>query len=291
MYFKILIALMIILFQGCNSKEDSKELIITTNSWIGYTPLFYAKQTGELKKLNIKLITNVSLAESSNIYDMGKADMITGTQHEYNSLNDKTNNIEPIILLDKSYGGDMVLSNKTVEQLKKSKNIIAYLEIDSINTEIIKEFMYLNGLDSDNIKFINRNQDKIQSLKNNKAQDILIVTYSPYDVELKKEGFNILASTKDPNSIVVIDAIFSKKNIINTDIERLKKLKIVIDNAIAQINNDRKKSYELVKPFLDNISYDEYLESLKLIKWINKPSKETMKILRQINFKSDNIIQ
>ena len=109
MFYKTILIIFTLLFFGCSSKIDNnKELYLVVNSWIGYTPLFYLREIGTLKKLNIKLIPTISLDQSSNIFEVDKADMIAATQHEYNYLKQATNDILPIILLDQSNGGDMI---------------------------------------------------------------------------------------------------------------------------------------------------------------------------------------
>ncbi len=280
----------VLTFSACSSEND-KEIVISTNEWIGYTPLFYAYEKGELDKLHFKLIKNVSLAEAANLYAIKKADMVTTTQHEYHSLQATTHDIVPIILMDRSNGGDMVLSNKSTETLKNSPQIYAYLEIDSINKEILIDFISHNKIDKNKIIFINKDQKQIQNITNDKTKDILIVTYSPYNIALEEKGFQEVASTKSINSIIVIDALCARDKIIKTNKRRLIQLKKVLDNAINTIEQDPQASYKVVAKYLSNISYKEYLNALKQIKWINKPSEEFLDYIQQYGYKKETIIR
>ena len=289
---KIILYLLFILliFTSC-SKNETNELKISTNPWIGYTPLFYAQKKGYLADINMKLITNVSLAESTALYDVGKVDMITATQHEYYSLKNTGHKLIPIILLDRSNGGDMILSNKSLTEIQKAKQIHAYLEIDSINAEVIEDFIKYYKLDKNKIEFINKDQAQMQDLKNNPEKTFLIVTYSPYDIELKKHGFHVVASTKEMRSILVIDAIYANQKIVKDQMKRLQDLKNIIDRSIDEIENDTKSSYKFVKSFLGDISYNEYIESLKLIKWINKPSDHLLERIKPMGYDKNKLIQ
>lgn len=277
-------------FIGCSSEKENP-IVISTNEWIGYAPLFYANENRELDKLGFKLVKNVSLAEAANLYAVGKADIVTTTQHEYHTLQHETHDIVPVILMDRSNGGDMVLSNRSIARLQKSEKIYTYLEIDSINQEILLDFMKHNNLDKNKIIFINRDQRQIQDIRNDPTKDILIVTYSPYNLSLEQKGFKELASTKDINSIIVIDALCARQSIVKNDKKRLKALKKVLDKAIDDIMQDPKASYEKVAKYLSNISYEEYLDSLAQIKWINKPSKELLNYIRKYGYKEEDIIQ
>jgi len=274
---------------GC-SQEKKRTLNISTNSWIGYAPLFYAKEKGYLSKLHINLITNVSLAEAADIYDVGKADMVTTTQHEYYSLKESGHNIVPIILFDRSKGGDMILSNRTIQELKNSKKIYAYLEIDSINTEVLEDFIKHYHLDKKRFNFINQDQAQMQDLKPLKNKDIVVVTYVPYNIALEKKGFHEIASTRNMDAIIVIDSLCTNTELIKHDKKRLKALKHIIDKSINAIQKDKKAAYKLVKPYLGNISYKEYLHSLQLIQWINKPSQKLLKRIEPMQYNKKDLI-
>ncbi|WP_457748643.1 hypothetical protein [Sulfurimonas sp.] len=288
--FIIIFFTMLISFTACSSQNE-KEITIATNQWIGYAPLFYANETGALDTLHIKLFTNVSLAEAADLYDIGKVDMVTTTQHEYNALKKSTHDIVPIILIDRSNGGDMILANKSLQELKKANKIYTYLEVDSINNELLQDFIKHNNIDKNKIIYINKDQKQIQDVRNEKNKTILIVTYSPYDISLKKKGFKELASTKEIQSLIVVDSLCAKNTLIQNDRQRLIALKKVIDQAIDTIQQDPRASYEKVKKYLSNMSYNDYMTSLHLIKWINKPSAELLDYIQRYGYSKENIIQ
>jgi len=280
----------ILLFTGC-SKESKKELHISTNSWIGYAPLFYAKEKGYLDKINIQLLTNVSLGEAADLYDIGKAEMVTTTQHEYYSLKNSGHDITPVILFDRSYGGDMVLSNKSIDELMHAKKIVAYLEIDSINAEILKDFLKHYSIDEKKLVFINKDQSQIESLQPKGNESMLVVTYVPYNIKLEKNGFKKVASTKDMSTIIVIDSLCANADTLKNHKQRLHKLKDIIDRSIRELQADKRASYNLVKSYLGNMSYGDYIDSLSLIKWINKPSPKLLERIKPMGYDETKLIK
>lgn len=288
--YTILLLSILFTFTACTSKPQ-KKIVIATNQWIGYAPLFYAYEKGELDKLNITLITSVSLAEATDLYIIGKADMVTTTQHEYNILKNAKHGIKAVILIDRSNGGDMILANKSLKALQKSKKIDAYLEVDSINQEILLDFLQKNHINEDKINFINKDQQQIQTVKNDTKKNILIVTYAPYNTNLEKKGFKELASTKDMNSIIVIDALCASNEIIKNDKARLIQLKKIIDESITAIEQEPEASYRVVSKYLSDLNYKDYLDSLTLIKWINKPSKDLLNYIKKYDYNEEDIIQ
>lgn len=250
--------------------DNPRELILATNSKPCSIPIFYLKEIGALKKLNIKLIHTTSDNESSTLFEIGNAEMITGTQHEYNYLKESTKDILPVILINRSNGRDMILSNKRLSQLKDSKKIHAYLKIDSISNELLKSFLEKNGLHKNKILFSNLNQSQISTLQNNNYIPMLIATSFPYNITLQKRGFNIIDSTKNIDSMVAINSLYIRKSLYNKEKERLKKLKILIDKAVEEIKINPKKVYKIVAKYFNNISYNKFQRTIKLTKWINK---------------------
>ena len=293
LFLNILTAAVLTFFlSSCSSEQNAANdrIKIATNSWIGYAPLFYAKETGELDKLGFSLITNVSLAEAADVYNVGKADMVTTTQHEYHALKELMGDVTPVILLDRSNGGDMILSNLSLEKIKNAPHITVYLEVDSINAELLQEFIKKNRIDPKKLSIINEDQQKIQDVQNTK-EPTLIVTYTPYDVSLKKKGFEEIASTRNIHELVVIDALCARKKVIDQHKDRLAALKQVIDQKIEQIKRNPKRSFGYVKKYLGDMSYEDYLASLQSIEWINHPSKELLDVIAGMGYKEKDLIK
>ena len=279
----------VVLLSGCFDEKVEKTLKIVANSWIGYAPLFYAEEKGYLDKLNIKVLSVVSLGEAKDIYSIGKADIVATTQHEYKSLKKGDKNFIPIALLDRSNGGDMVLSNRTIDELKSAKKIFAYLEMDSINADILSDFLKYYDISKDKIVFKNRDQAQIDAIK---YLDVptLIVTYIPYDYILKKRGYFSVASTKDKSSIFVVDSLCATKNTLKENKKRLEELKRIIDKSILEIVENKKASYKILAPYLNNLTFEEYKNAFNTIKWINNPSNKILNKIAKMGYKKDNLL-
>jgi len=283
---------LLFLFSACSS-ENKKPLKISINSWIGYSPIYYAYDKGWLEKSNIKVINVVSLAESVSIYNSKVVDALTGTQYEYKIVKDRDKSLTPLMMLDSSFGGDLVLSNRTIQELKSSNNKIdAYLEIDSINQDVLHDFISFYGLNEKNINYINKNQNDIAQLKNDKNEKpILIVTYDPYDILLKKNGFKTLASTKDGLAIIVVDALYATQETYAAHKQQFQILKEKTDKAIEVLKTNPKEFYTHVKLYLQDMSYEEFQASLHNVKWINKNIPiELKQNIQKINFPLDGLI-
>lgn len=284
---------MIVLLSSCTI-QDEKKLKISTTSWIGYAPLFYAQEKNWLEPLNIKLLTVASLAENMYLYKAGNSDAYVGTQFEYNFMNSKTYSLIPIILFDKSNGGDVIMGNLSIDEIKKSNQIIdIYLEMDSINSILIEDFIKKFDLLNKQFNYINKDQIYISRLNNdNNKKPILVVTYVPYNTSLEKNGFKELSSTKDNSDLLVIDALFTTKELYYKNEKKFIELKKIIDLSIKNLQSNPKEFYNVVKPYLGNITFDEFTASLNDILWINKNlSPQLNEKLENSNFPTKDILK
>jgi NitT/TauT family transport system substrate-binding protein len=288
----VFLLFVVLSFSSC--VEDNKKIKITTSTWIGYAPLFYAKEKNWLEPLNIKLLNVVSLSENMYLYKAGNADAFVGTQYEYNFLLQEDKTLIPIIIFDKSNGGDMILSNLTLDELSKTnKEIDAYLEIDSVNSILLNDFIRSNNLQDKKINYINEDQSNISRLKANEINNpTIIVTYTPYNNILEKNYFRELSSTKKSDDLLIIDGMYVKKDFYYENKETFVKLKKLVDDSIINLQNNPKEFYNTVKPYLTNISYEEFLSSLNDIIWLNKDiPTNILEKLDNSNFKTKDLIK
>ena len=276
----IFLVFAIFLFTSCSIQEN-KKLKIATTPWIGYTPLLYAQEKGWLEPLNIKLLNVVSLSESMYLYKGNSADVYMGTQYEYNFLAQKIESLIPIILMNKSNGGDLVMANLSINELQNTKQEIdVYLEMDSINSILFENFIEKYNLKNKQINYINKDQAYISELKN-RDKPTIIVTYVPYNKILEKNGFKSLESTKDNYDLLVIDTMITTKETLNENKNTFIELKNLINKAIENLQNDPKEYYKTIKDYLLHSNYEEFSESLDDVIWINKDIPE--KIIENLN--------
>lgn len=292
MFSRIFIAFVFAFFISACSNSYDNRLKISATTWIGYTPLFYAQEKGWLEPLNIKLLNITSLAENMYIYQAGNSDAYTGTQYEYSILKNDIRTLEPIMMFDKSHGGDMVMSNLSLEELRETtEEIHAYLEMDSINSIVLKDFLSNYGLEEKKIHYINSDQVGIKQLKMSNTPTI-IVTYIPYNITLQAQGYKELASTKESLSLVVVDAMFTKRETYSKHKAQFIAVKKLVDKSIAALQKDPKEFYETVKPYILEMSYEEFLCSLGDIKWINEQMSQELKDrLQSSSFPTKGLIE
>ena len=287
----ILISLISIIFLTSCVNDKKDKLRVVTSNWIGYTPLFYAREKGLLDKLNIQLLSVVSLSESLHTYKSKHADIFLGTQYEYEEAFKRDNQVVPIMLLNKSDGGDVVMSNLTLEEIKKEdKQIDVLLELSSVNSLVFDDFITKHNIKNKNFNYVNKDQSFIAQQKEFKNPTI-VISYNPYNITLEKNGLKTLETTKDNIEILIVDAMFTTNDILIKYKDELKELKKIIDIAIDDLEKDEKAYYDLIKDYLYDTSFEEFQQSLSNIKWINKNiDQNILDSLKEHNFPTKELL-
>ncbi len=289
---KILYTILLsIIFIGCTKENITKKIVIS--NWIGYAPILYAYEKGYLSSYNIEIIITNSLQTSTKIFQKNNYDGISLTQHEFDTLKNKQNQeLIPIYLFDKSYGGDAILSNITQKELfeQKHKVINVYLEQNSVNDILYKELKNLKDWNNTTFNLNDETQDKILSLPYNTKKTIpeIIITYEPYLSQLLSKGFNIIESTKNKD-LLILDFLTVKKNLFT--MKEIKEIQNILDKSTQRIKNNPKEFYKTVKMYYNDMRYEDFLKSLDNIQFINKNNRneiikdiENKKILENIKY-------
>ncbi|QCU89197.1 ABC transporter substrate-binding protein [Thiomicrorhabdus sediminis] len=292
MKLKLVLMLVAVFLVGCS--EQKPPVKVLSNAWIGFTPLFYAQEKGWLKEANIELSTVVSLGESMMIFSSGDFDGMTGTQYEFNKLKSKQFDMVPVVMFDRSNGGDMVMGNIDIDTLRSSDQAVdVVLEINSINMPLFQDFVRRHHLENVAFNFINKDQSKLVSYIKQQTDigPTLAVTYIPYNFELQTIGFKILASTKDIAELLVLDALYVKRDSMQKNQHSYQKLAEAVQRALKDLHENPKVYYELVKHYLENPSYKEFKASLADIEWLSPPFSEKLQNrMQQIDFPYQDIM-
>lgn len=265
-----------LLYTGCHH-SDQQELRIAVNPWVGYTPLYYADEMGWLEKAHIRLIHSTSLNETVQFYQASLIDGFASTQYEVSVLNPR--NLVHLMTINRSNGGDVVLGNQSLEALVAHKDPInVYLEIDSVNKILFDKFVEKNRLQHLDFKLVNTPQSMIKEHELNDHEKAILITYEPYATVLRNRGFHQLGSTADA-SLLVLDSLYVNKDAVQRAPTIAKSLKENILRAYKALLNDPANYHAKINHYLENSSYEDFIQSLDTIEWlIDKPKSEIDKI-------------
>lgn len=285
--------LAMLMLSSCSEVQEKPPLVISTDTWIGAAPLYYAHAMGWLREANIEMLQSDSINENLDRYNSGAADIVTGTVHEYHRLKQKHSDLIPIIVHDRSYGGDVILSNKTLPQIRESKQKIdLYLENNTVNEEMLNYFLTDNNFSKGQFTLYDRAQSEIAKLvASPSGKPMIAITYSPNDAVLKKQGFFEIASSKNDHYLVV-DGFYISRKMAVAHADQTKALRDAFARGVAAYHRDPKGFYERVKPYLDGISYEEFTTMVRSIQWTDehKLSSKMLQRLQKNHFPTQELI-
>lgn len=276
---------------GCSRDAETAPLRIAVNAWIGYAPLVYAQRMGWLKPLNIRLFETVSLGESLSLFESGSVDAFSATEYEFRLALETEPTLKPVILLDRSKGGDGIVANRTLEQLRQeTAPIETYLEADSVNMELFQQFIATRKLEHLPWKLINQDQASNTLLSPQRPASTVVVTYSPYKETLLDKGFSLLADTRSLD-LLIIDGIFAPQAVIDSEAARWKQLKHAVDRAIDMAQRDPGLFLQATGQFLGIKTASQLQAALDGIEWINHPSDALLEQLQGLQIPVDRVLR
>jgi NitT/TauT family transport system substrate-binding protein len=251
-----------------SNRLDKQPIQISSNPWVGFTPFIYAQEKGWLDKTPFKFVWLVDLSENSRLYDSGFTQGFTATQYELLHFKEHSH-LKPVFLIDRSYGADVILANRSLNELRaEHKAITVYLELGSLNEDFFKVFVRENGLEKLQFVLTNSSQKMMMKVGPSDSPTIMI-SYDPYVSEFLKKGYVRVASTRSMQSFSVIDALFVDERFVNGREDNYKELLAIFDRALDQLRKNPHEYYETIRGYLEGQSYQEFMNSTTQIQWLN----------------------
>lgn len=286
----LLIASVAVLYYFMNRSSDSSQIRISTNPWVGFTPFIYAQEKGWLENTPFRFIWLVDLTDNARLYERGFTQGFTATQYELLHFKNK-NTIKPVFLIDRSYGADGIVSNRTIEEIRSTKERVdVYLEQGSLNEDFFKAFIIENELAENKFNKIDASQKSMGTLTKTKVP-VIIITYQPYLSGLLKKGFHPLASTQTMETFFVIDALFLDEQILEGREKELAQLKELFALGVEQLRTNPHEYYETIKGYLEGQSYEEFMATTTQIEWLHqKIPEEIITHLTAQQIKTDRLL-
>lgn len=287
--YYLTLLLTIFFISGCTETQSQKEpLKISISSWVGYTPLIHSYKMGYLKDTNIEIVPTSSLETSIEFIKRDVVDGFCSTQRGFCIIN-KLIDVTPIFLFNKSYGGDVILSNLPKEKLLSLKNttVDVYMETESINFTMFEQFKNHYKLDSLHFNIINKTQNTIDT--KDITRDSIIVSYTPFSDKFKKDGFYEIDNSKN-NIYHIIDGLFVKTETLKNNKQNFKILADALNKSIIELKTNPKEFYEVVKQYLENQTYEEFVDSLNNIKFVNGDRDEIYQYLQLHHIPTNEIL-
>jgi ABC-type nitrate/sulfonate/bicarbonate transport system substrate-binding protein len=273
-YLKIVLIVFIVLIALFETREVLKPkepLRIAISNWIGYMPIVYAIENGWIKKDEVELVWTSGLEITSKVISRDMVDAMFATQYDALQVA-KNRDIKMAFATNISGGSDVIMSNCDINTLRHSKGIIVNLEASSLGSAMLDGFLKKYSLNENNFLIFDRTQTMITTFdySNKKA---IAITYPPNDLALGKKGFTEIDNAKSLG-VDVLDGLFVNSNKISSNKKTIEKLKISFDKSVDIAVKNPYSFYQVVKPYLGSMDYDEFKESTGVIEWASEKNRQ-----------------
>lgn len=281
-FFFIVVTVML---SSCSNEVKKPPLVLSTDVWIGAAPLYYAHAKGWLAQADIELFVAPTINDNLALFNAHSSDAITGTQHEFHRLKKQHPSLTPVAVYDRSYGGDVVLSNCSLQQLHAGASPIpTYVEEDTVGEDMLGYFVAQHRGLYPRITPISRSQDEISSI-NVGDECTIAITFNPHDSTLIAKGFTVLESSKNEQYLIV-DGIYTREQTVREYAQHIKSLMQIFNRSVEAYRTNPKEFYTITKPYLGNPTYDDFQAMIANIQWLDQStlSDSMLSTLKQHNF-------
>lgn len=195
---------------GCGWLSD-QPVAIAAHVWVGYEPLFLARNEGWLDAQKVRLLETRNAAESLVALTEGRADGAALTLDEMLTARETGLPLTAVLVFNISVGADMLVARPGIKHLSDLKGKRIGLEKSAVAALFLSESLLAAGLTPKDIQLIYLDVDQHHSAWRAKQADAFI-TYEPVASRLLLDGaVKLFDSRKIPDAIVDVLAIRSDR--------------------------------------------------------------------------------
>ena len=279
----IFVLVFIVCLSSCNTTE-SESISLGTNIWLGYEPLYVAKDKGQFNDLDVRLVEYRSATQVMQGLSKGAINMAALTLDEAVLLREQCVDLQVIWVFDFSSGADGLVAQKQYSNIKALKGKVIGVETSALGQFMLHRILKLNHLSVADIKVKSLQADQHAEAFLSGEVDA-VISFEPVLSKLIYEGGNLLFSTKEMDKDIV-DVLVVQKDF--------------FQNNAKQVDTFMKAYYQEFVKISNNINaYLPYLNSRmkmpiddveKMAKGIHIPSlKEQLSLFKDTEY-IDNLI-
>lgn len=227
LYAALILASSIVLIAGCERSADNSTYRIGLGPWVGFGPLYLAKEKGFFKEagVDVDLIVLTGIAERNSALKSGKLDALAAPV-DYFVLSAGNGIATTIVMaIDESVGGDGIVAKNSIKQFSdlRGKKVAFQRGLPS-------EFFLRALLQQHDIKLEELDYTDMETAQGGAAfiagQIDAAVVWEPWLTRASEQGDGyVLASTKDYPNLIVDCIAFTTETAARSpqDVERIVK--------------------------------------------------------------------
>lgn len=264
---------LIVALTGCNDKP-SMPLRIGTNFWLGYEPLYLARELGYFEPGTAHIVEYPSSSEVIRAFRNQVIDGAALTLDEVLLLAQDGFTPKIVLVLDISEGGDVIVGRPPMHSVKDLKDRRIAVENGAVGAYLLSRALMLHGLKAGDVRVVPLEANEQTAAYQQNEVDAAVVC-EPARSELLTAGATLLFdSSRIPGEIVDVLAIRADylakhgdtvKPLIRAWFRALEYVKQHRSEAIAHIGARQRITPAQIGQALDDLRYPERQEILAML--------------------------
>ncbi|MCB1761314.1 MAG: ABC transporter substrate-binding protein [Gammaproteobacteria bacterium] len=213
--------LLLALLQGC-TLEPQHPFRVGTNVWVGYEPLYLARQLGYYDDTPIRLVELPNASEVIQALRNGVLEAAALTLDEALTLVEDEYDLRIVLVFDFSHGGDALLAKPDIATLQELRGKRIAVESTAVGAVMLEAALDAAGLTLADISLLPATVDRHMELYRDGSADAL-VTFDPVRSRLLALGArSLFDSSQIPSRIV--DVLVVRREVLPKDGTALRQL-------------------------------------------------------------------
>lgn len=180
---------------------------VAAHVWVGYEPMFMARDRGWLDAAQVTLLETRSAVESIAALQAGKVQAAALTLDEVLGARANGLALSVVLVFNESMGADMLLARPGITELTQLKGLRVGYEASSVAEVMLAEILKAAGLTRSDVVLQQISIGKQVIAWRNRAVDAFI-SYEPVATQLLAQGMtNLFDSRQIPGTIVDVLAV------------------------------------------------------------------------------------
>ncbi len=246
LFFPMLLVLLVVLSLAA-PQALAKTLKLAHSTWVGYGPLYIARDKGYFKEegVDVKLIIMENTSLKMGALMAGKIDAVASTADEFPIYMKPGNLLYYILAVDNSKGGDGIVANKDIKTVADLKGKKVACEIGSVSQFFLNALLREVNLTENDIKMINMTATDAGVAFVAQRVDAA-VTWEPHLSQgaSREHGHILIDSSRRPGLIVDVVAV-REETMKNREVE-LKAFVRAWQRALDFIEEDPNEAYKIM---------------------------------------------
>ncbi|MGV3773314.1 MAG: ABC transporter substrate-binding protein [Verrucomicrobiales bacterium] len=207
-----------ILFAGCGGQLEPP-IRIGTIVWPGYEFFYLARSLNYFKEATVQLVEYTSSSEALRGFKNNTLEAVALSGDEFLRLAEEQPDVRAIAILDFSFGGDALISQKGITNFAQLKGRVVGVEPNSVGTLLLTHALNQSGIARNEIILLHASNLQQEEMFLSGAIDA-VATFEPTKTQLLKRGAHLLFDSRNiPHKI--LDVLVVRQKMIEENAERL----------------------------------------------------------------------